>query len=175
MFKYIIHDAIFSPSSSTIFEIKLKGSSLTLGYSQGDLFFQGINMILPASNSPTNTWKSIFLTFEPGADVSIEVVAGSTLLQHTIDLEFPDASIESITVGSQYFGLIQDFQIYTPALEIIGGRIEVPPEADFLPQCLCPPGNEISSNQVECIADGGGQMNRYVSIVQNSYGSFMGD
>ena len=119
-------------------------------------------MILPASNSSTNTWKSIFLTFEPGANVSIEVVAGSILLQYTIDLEFPDTSIESVTVGNQYFGLIQDFQIYTPSLEVVGGRTEVPPEADFLPQCLCPSGSEISSNQDECIAEGGGQMNRWV-------------
>lgn len=129
------------------------GSTLSLTYSQGDLFLQG-EMIFPASMSPNNTWKSLFVTLRPGVNASVEVVSGTDLLQHTIDLELSNTSITSVSVGVQYTGLIQDFLIYIPALSEVGGRVEIPKEAKFLPLCLCPSGYEFSLSEDECILEG---------------------
>ena len=59
--------------------------------------------------------------------------------------KFPDA-ISNIEVAANGFvSFLQDFRIYSPPLN----GFELPPEANFLPQCLCPSGYVLSDDASE--------------------------
>ena len=73
---------------------------------------------------------------------------------------FP-TNINSITVGDNFDGFIQDFGIYSLALGESGGSLVVPQEPDLLPQCLCPEGYQVSGGS--CNPTGAGMsIMRYV-------------
>lgn len=120
-------------------------------------------------------WEQLVLTLQPRIDEGSAFTtpltndAGSVTIYHnqilqsnfTIDeATFPD-EISSITVGDNFVGLIQDFGIYPLILGESGGSLVVPQEADFLPQCLCSEGYQISGES--CNPTGSGMsMMRYV-------------
>ena len=120
-------------------------------------------------------WEQLVLTLQPRIDEGSGFITHLTndtwsvaiyhnqILQSnfTIDeVTFPD-EISSITVGDDFVGLIQDFGIYPLILGESGGSLVVPQEADFLPQCLCSEGYQISGES--CNPTGSGMsMMRYV-------------
>ena len=120
-------------------------------------------------------WEQLVLTLQPRIDEGSAFIhsltddAGSVAIYHnqilqfnfTIDGDtFPD-EIRSITVGDNFEGFVQDFGIYPLILGESGGSLVVPQEADFLPQCLCSEGYQISGES--CNPTGGGMsMMRYV-------------
>ena len=118
-------------------------------------------------------WEQLALTLQPRIDEGSASIlpltddAGSVAIYHnqilqsnfTIDT-FPD-EISSITVGDNFEGFVQDFGIYPLILGESGGSLVVPQEADFLPQCLCSEGYQISGES--CNPTGSGMsMMRYV-------------
>ena len=121
-------------------------------------------------------WEQLVLTLQPRIEsegsafiTPLTNDAGSVAIYHNQILQsnftieedtFPDA-ISSITVGDNFEGLIQDFGIYSLILGVSGGSLVVPQEADFLPQCLCSEGYQISGES--CNPTGAGMsMMRYV-------------
>jgi hypothetical protein len=64
-------------------------------------------------------------------------------------VQFP-GTINSITIGEGFNGHLQDIQVYVPQLATLNSRVVVPPEASFLPQCLCPSGSSISQGETGC-------------------------
>ena len=132
-----------------MFEIALGGSSIVLGYdNSGDLLFNDMTVLLNGESS--SVWKAVHITFKPATNATVHIDTGMQT-EYTTSVGFPNTSVDSVTVGNNFTGRIQDFRIYTPPLEVNGDQIIVPGEAPFLPQCLCPSGYEISLDS--CVND----------------------
>ncbi len=125
----------------TLFEVVLGESSIILGYdNSGDLLFNG--MIVLMNGESSDVWKAVHITFKPATNATVHIDTEATILT---SVGFPSStSVDSVTVGNNFTGLIQDFRIYTPPLAMDGDQIIVPRDEPFLPQCLCPSGSEIS-------------------------------
>lgn len=97
-------------------------------------------------------WKSLFINFiepnENGFTISIYLTTQSGSMTTVPPME-QLISIETITVGENFDGLLQDVRLYTPVLQTMNSQVVVPEEASFLPQCLCPSGFTISEGEAE--------------------------
>lgn len=114
-------------------------------------------------------WKSVFFTFEEQTGIftvlihfGIEAAIDPSTL--TPSVEFA-STITSITIGEGFNGLLQDIRVYVPNLPVQDSQVVIPPEASFLPQCLCPSGNFLSQDETVCFATDESTSTRYMPWV----------
>ena len=102
----------------------------------------------------SDVWKSVFFTFEPTLQGVVTIITHFGSETNATPVTISDAPfsniINSITIGEDFDGFLQDIRIYIPKLQTMNSQVVIPTEATFLPQCLCPAGYSISLDETEC-------------------------
>ena len=105
--------------------------------------------------SLSGQWKSVFFTFQDsGGVLTLSTHFGSEAANDAVDhnptVEYA-STISSTIIGEGFNGFLQDIRVYAPKLQTVDSRVVVPPEASFLPQCLCPSEYPlISQSETQC-------------------------
>lgn len=97
----------------------------------------------------SSTWKSVFFTFERTSEGVVTILTHVGGQTNSSTVSFSNV-INSITIGENFNGFLQDIRVYTPSLSPVNSQIILPAEASFLPQCLCPNDFSLSPDEAEC-------------------------
>ena len=120
-------------------------------------------LLIASSVSSDSDWNHVVLTFENTTtssqmSLSITLFINGTQEGEPVTFlnEFP-ATLQSVSLGSNYTGLLKDVGLYLPALSATDLD---PKPADFIPQCLCYPDSISTTDSSLCT--GTTTNNRYI-------------